>query len=155
MLVLLAGVLGASWLSTRWNAQQGPWEQLPARVGECGVGRGWQACAIDGDTIAIAARGGAPARRVRLYGFDAPELDGACPAERSRALLARAELSRWLSAGPVTLDGGTDPPRDRYGRELRRARRTSPGSGSEWLDDHMVAAGLAHREGPGRAGGWC
>lgn len=153
--LILAVVFAVSWAVTRWNEQRGPWEALPSRVGECGTKGSGPVCAIDGDTIWLAARDGAPARRIRLTGFDAPELAGACPAERALASKARAELAGWLSSGPVSLDGGADPPRDRYGRELRRARRDAPGGGIEWLDDHMVEAGLARREGPGRAGEWC
>lgn len=154
-LLLIAAIATASWLAVRWNEQRGPWQALPERIGECGTPNSGPACAIDGDTIWLAPRGEVPARRIRLTGFDAPELVGACPAERALALKARAELSGWLSGGAVSLDGGAEPPRDRYGRELRRARRADPGGGGEWLDDHMIEAGLARREGPARAGGWC
>lgn len=152
--MLLAGVLAASWAITRWSNDRGPWERLPARVGECGIGRGWTACAIDGDTLSI-ARSDGPPRRVRLLGYDAPELDGACAAERALALRARSELATWLSDGRAELDGGADPPRDRYGRELRRARRSGADGESEWLDEHMVRAGLARGEGRDRDTGWC
>ncbi|KLE34127.1 thermonuclease family protein [Aurantiacibacter luteus] len=94
-------------------------------------------CVVDGDTLRIGER------RVRLTGFDTPEIEGACPAERVKAVEAREELLRWLNAGPFELDGGADPERDKYGRELRAARR-----GSDLLADHMLAAGLAH------GGGW-
>ncbi|ANY19216.1 hypothetical protein A6F68_00687 [Tsuneonella dongtanensis] len=153
-IALLALVLGASLLVTRWSARQGPWETLPARIGVCGSAASWQACAIDGDTLSIAAPGGVR-RRVRLTGYDAPEIDGGCLAERQLAVRARAELALWLSERPARVDGGADPPRDRYGRELRRARRIDGNGRSEWLDDHMVAAGLARRDGPGVAAGWC
>lgn len=151
--VLVVAIFGASWWVTRVNERRGPWEDLPARVGECGSGGDWAACALDGDTLYL--RSGGEAGRVRLIGFDAPELDGGCPAERALALRARADMAAWLSTAPAALDGGAAPPRDRYGRELRRARRMLPGGQIEWLDDHMIEAGLARGEGSARAGGWC
>ena len=95
-------------------------------------------CVIDGDTVAIGQR------RVRLTGYDAPEMDGACPAESAKAREARDELHRWLARGRFTWTGGEDPPRDRYGRELREARR-----GDDLLAEHMVSAGLAGEMGWG------
>ncbi len=93
-------------------------------------------CVIDGDTIRIGKR------RIRLTGFDAPELNGQCPAERTAARQAQAELVRWLALGPFQLDGGDDPPRDQYGRELRAARRLAPSGELQLLSDHMIAAHL-------------
>jgi endonuclease YncB( thermonuclease family) len=91
------------------------------------------------------------ARRIRLTGFDAPELDGACPAEREAALKAKRALHEWLARRPFEWNGGADPPRDRYGRELRRARR-----GPDELADAMIGRGLAVRGGRGApVAGWC
>ncbi|MGE5952954.1 MAG: thermonuclease family protein [Qipengyuania vulgaris] len=95
-------------------------------------------CVIDGDTLAIGQR------RVRLTGYDAPEMNGDCKLERAKANQAKAQLHRWLSRGPFTWTGGEDPPRDRYGRELREARR-----GDDLLSEHMVSAGLAGEMGWG------
>lgn len=103
----------------------------------CGEG-GSSACVIDGDTVAIGRR------RVRLTGYDSPELDGACEAERVAALAARRELHAWLAKGRFSWTGGTEPPYDRYGRELREARR-----GADLLSDHMIDAGLAQGSGWG------
>lgn len=94
-------------------------------------------CVVDGDTIRIGDR------RIRLTGFDAPELEGECPAESEAARQAQAELARWLALGPFQLDGGESPPRDKYGRELRAARRLSPSGEMQLLSDHMIAARLA------------
>ncbi|QPC98930.1 thermonuclease family protein [Qipengyuania soli] len=82
-------------------------------------------------------------RRIRLTGFDAPEMDGACAAERTRAQEAKRALHAWLAGGPFEWNGGADPPRDKYGRELRAARR-----GKDELADHMIGLGLAE------GGGW-
>ncbi len=101
-----------------------------------------EACVIDGDTLAIGKR------RIRLTGFDAPELDGECEAERQLARVARDELAAWLSLGPFEMDGGAAPARDRYGRELRAVRR-----GGEALADIMVERDLARPSGQDR--GWC
>ena len=110
----------------------------------CGT-KGSGPCVIDGDTVAIGQR------RVRLTGYDAPEMDGACEAERATALKAKAQLHRWLARGPFTWTGGEDPPRDRYGRELREARR-----GDDLLAEHMVTAGLAEEMGWGaKTIDWC
>lgn len=94
-------------------------------------------CVVDGDTIRIGER------RIRLTGFDAPELDGKCPAESEAARKAQAELVRWLAIGPFQLDGGDDPARDQYGRELRAARRLASSGDTRLLSDHMIAARLA------------
>ncbi|EDL49580.1 thermonuclease family protein [Erythrobacter sp. SD-21] len=135
--VLLALVLAA------WFALREP-VAPPERVDEvamtfrlCGeAGRG--PCVIDGDTLAIGQR------RVRLTGFDAPEMDGACEAERAKAARARDALLSWLDQGRFHWTGGTEPPYDQYGRELREARR-----GDDLLADHMIAAGLAEGMGWG------
>ena len=102
-------------------------------------------CVIDGDTLAIGNR------RVRLTGYDAPEMDGACKLEVAKANRAKLELHRWLARGRFEWTGGTEPPYDRYGRELREARR-----GDDLLADHMIAAGLAEGSGWGASAvDWC
>ena len=102
-------------------------------------------CVIDGDTLAIGNR------RVRLTGFDAPEMDGACKLEVAKANRAKLELHRWLAKGRFEWTGGTEPPYDRYGRELREARR-----GDDLLADHMIGAGLAEGSGWGASAvDWC
>ena len=102
-------------------------------------------CVIDGDTLAIGKR------RVRLTGFDAPEMDGACKLEVAKANRAKLELHRWLARGRFEWTGGTEPPYDRYGRELRGARR-----GDDLLADHMIGAGLAEGSGWGASAvDWC
>ena len=98
---------------------------------------------IDGDTIAIGKR------RIRLTGYDAPELDGACEAERTKALEAQAELSRWLSSAPFEMEAGDERPYDQYGRELREARR-----GGQLLAEHMHALNLAEQDLWGFDDGW-
>lgn len=102
-------------------------------------------CVVDGDTIRIGER------RIRLTGFDAPEVEGACQRESDLAIAARNELHRWLALGPFELSGGAEPPRDQYGRELRAARRREA-----YLADVMVSAGLAESAGWSVGGNaWC
>jgi endonuclease YncB( thermonuclease family) len=121
---------------------EGQWDAVERQFALCGNGSGAAACVIDGDTLAIGAR------RIRLTGYDAPELDGACEAERRLAQVARGELAAWLNLGAFEMEGGADPPRDIYGREWRAARR-----GGEELADTMVERDLARRSSLDR--GWC
>ena len=69
---------------------------------------------IDGDTIEVRAHlwlGLELTTHVRLWGIDAPELDGGCPAERDLAKSAREFLARSLSP-TLALQ---DVRRDKYG----------------------------------------
>lgn len=144
---LLCAIAGAV-LVMRMPSFGGEWQELEMRFTLCGE-RGSHACVVDGDTVIIGR--GSAARRIRLTGFNAPELNGQCPAESALALQSRKALRDWLNTGPFTLDGADDPPRDQYGRELRAAKR-----GGEWLSDTMIEAGLAQSTGWGTArGGWC
>ena len=95
MLLLVAG----AWLLLRDVLQPPPpVSAVDMRFGICGEGAS-AACVIDGDTLAIGQR------RVRLTGYDAPEMDGACEAERAKATEARMRCpAGWrgaASAGPA------------------------------------------------------
>lgn len=143
----------ARWRAARWQGSGGDWQAQDAgRFALCGEGRGKGRaanCVIDGDTVMLGQR------RVRLTGYDAPEIGGACEAERLLARRAQLALRDWLNRGAFELDGGADPPRDLYGRELRGARR-SDAMGQEWLAEAMVEAGLARTTGWGAGeAGWC
>lgn len=152
--LVVAAVLAGSLLIARWQGfggdLGGDWQvQGSGTFVLCGEGRRAARCVVDGDTVMIGAR------RIRLTGYDAPEMDGACEAERLLAARARAALHDWLNRGPFALDGGDDPPRDAYGRELRAARRDDA-AGQQWLADTMVDAGLARTTGWGAGeAGWC
>ena len=107
--------------------------------------RASSACVIDGDTIMIGKR------KIRMSGYNAPELAGECSEEKSLALESRGALVQWLNAGPFLMSGGDVPPYDKYGRELREFRR-----GNDWLADVMIRGGLAQQSGWGFVrGGWC
>ncbi len=110
---------------------------------------GWPASAeriaqvIDGDTV-VTARG----EKVRLMGFDTPEIRGECPRERAMARQATAMLQH-LAASGLTLERRG---RDRYGRTLVTA--TTPGDSD--VAATLIRAGLAHPYGGrGPRGGWC
>lgn len=155
---LLSGLLiGAAWWLTSgpgWGLGEtlrsqfgigADWSEGNARFAICGE-RSARACVIDGDTVVIGDR------RIRLTGFDAPELDGECEAERLLARQSREALKEWLNRGAWQMDGGDEPPRDLYGRELRAVRRVS-GQQVEWLDEAMTQRGLARRD--RSDAGWC
>ncbi|WP_165853521.1 thermonuclease family protein [Aurantiacibacter aquimixticola] len=140
---IAAAILLAIWAAQRFGLGDGTWDEVAQSFPVCAEQWRDAGCVIDGDTIAIGER------RIRLVGYDAPELDGECEAERTAAARARTELAEWLSSRPFELDGGADPPRDRYGRELRSVRR----DGRD-VADHMIARGLAHQDRWGFASDW-
>lgn len=146
--LVLALILALAAVLTRWQGG-GDWQvEQGGAFALCGAKRATR-CVVDGDTVMLGQR------RVRLTGYDAPELNGACEAERLLARRAQVALRDWLNRGPFQLDGGADPPRDQYGRELRAARRDDA-AGQEWLADTMVEAGLARTTGWGAdEPGWC
>ena len=135
--VLLALLLGFWLLPNEREAQPEALELVDLSFRLCGEA-GSGPCVIDGDTLAIGQR------RVRLTGFDTPEMDGACETERFKAAQARDALLSWLDQGRFHWTGGAEPPRDRYGRELREARR-----GEDLLAEVMIGAGLAEGSGWG------
>lgn len=130
------------------------WVKVSTRFTVCGVGPREEGCVVDGDTVLIGA--GVNRRRIRLTGFDAPELDGACAVESALARTARTRLNQWLGEGTFEWDGGEDPPRDQYGRELRSARRVAADGSKETLAEHMIASDLAANNGWGKPPkDWC
>lgn len=154
--VLTLIVMIAWWFIFRPIAQEQGWVTVEDQFALCSGGSGERqpGCVVDGDTVVIGF--GSERRRIRLIGFDAPELDGACPAERQLAIAARDQLHGWLAEGPFEWNGAEDPPRDRYGRELRRARRVEPDGTRVDLAETMIASGLAATSGWGaRPRNWC
>lgn len=143
------------WFAVRPIADEQGWVAVDQRFSLCGAGERTEACVVDGDTVRISPRGARP-RRIRLTGFDAPELDGACEAERQLGRQAREALLAWLEEGPFEWNGADDPPYDQYGRELRKVRRQRRGGSPEYLAQAMVDAGLADASGWGEAQtDWC
>jgi endonuclease YncB( thermonuclease family) len=87
---------------------------------------------VDGDTVVTAS-----GEKVRLMGFDAPEMHGECPHEERMARAATALLLRLAASGLNLERHG----RDRYGRTLAIAR-TPAGEG---VAEALIRAGLARR----------
>lgn len=138
---VLLGILLGTWLFVEDRVRPPEeWVNVHTRFELCGAGAS-SACVIDGDTVRYGHLRND--RRIRLTGFDAPEMDGACEAERVKAREAKRVLHAWLAKGPFEWSGGDDPPRDKYGRELRAARRDH-----DSLAEHMIGLGLAE------GGGW-
>ncbi len=154
--VLALIVMCLWWFVFRPIASEQGWVPVTRGFGVCGQGNAGasQACVIDGDTLAIGF--GRDARRIRLIGFNAPELDGACPAERELALQARSALHDWLDQGQFEWNGSDQPPYDRYGRELREVRRVDGEGKRDYLAEWMVSRGLAVESSWGsEPGDWC
>lgn len=154
-LILLIAILALWWFVLRpINEANEGWTPPPLTFGLCGAKGAGRACVIDGDTLHI--RRGKDIRRIRITGFNAPELDGACEAERRQALAAKRALHAWMAQGTVEWDGGTEPPFDQYGRELRSLRRPDGKGGYEELADYMLTTGMAAPSGWGTSPkDWC
>lgn len=144
-LMLLGLFLLIAWYFSRWQGPswiQGEFEMVSARFTLCSE-RYSQHCVVDGDTILIAKR------KIRLSGYDAPELEGACAQESQLARKAGRALRDWLNQGPFVMSGGDDPNFDKYGRELRETHRRGGNGARRYLADHMIHAGLAEGSGWG------
>lgn len=155
MPILLLFVMAVWWIGFRPVSNEQDWVRVDDSFGLCGAAAPRRAgCVVDGDTVVIGF--GSQRRRIRLTGFDAPELNGACDAESRLAITARDRLHQWLDEGPFEWSGGAEPPRDQYGRELRAARRIAQVGRPERLADMMVEAGLASESGWGTVQiDWC
>ncbi len=137
-------VIGLSTLVIRYTGISGEWEPVDTRFTLCGE-RGSKGCVIDGDTIMLGRR------KIRITGYNAPELQGECEAETMLARRSRDALRDWINEGAFEMSGGDDPPFDQYGRELRELKR-----GDTLLADYMIDQALAQESGWGfTRGGWC
>lgn len=116
--------------------------RLRTMEGGCEVAR-----VVDGDTVRLVCDG-RRAERVRLIGFDAPELfSPQCPAEKRAAEASRDALARMVEGRPVEVAFvGTD----KYRRPLVDMR-----VGDERVATRMVAEGHGRRYLGGLRGGWC
>ncbi|AWW73505.1 hypothetical protein CD351_03570 [Erythrobacter sp. KY5] len=152
--VLALIVMAIWWFAFRPMLHERGWVEVDEHFVICGSGESAPGCVVDGDTVVIGF--GAERRRIRLIGFDAPELDGQCASESQFALTARDRLFEWLAQGPFEWNGDASPPRDQYGRELRSARRILPDGSREYLAQTMIAGGLASESGWGSSPqDWC
>lgn len=105
----------------------------------CGSGKRIN-CIVDGDTIWV--RG----EKIRLEGFNAPEMNGSCDRERRMAIQARDELRRALNGREFMIERNGQ---DRYGRTLATIR-----VGGRDVGDGLISKGLAH-EWRGYKESWC
>ncbi len=144
--ILALIVLAGWWFGIRPIASEQGWVQVSANFPVCGEGSSQaQGCIADGDTLIIGF--GKERRRIRLTGFDTPELNGACAAERKTALDAQIALYDWLAHGSFEWNGADTPPYDQYGRELREVRRVRSDGKTEYLAETMIGRGLAAESG--------
>ncbi len=152
--IFLLIALSVWWFGVRPFAEPRDWQKVDERIALCGERDSAAACVVDGDTIIIGFS--SEQRSIRLTGFNAPELDGACEAERRKANEARLALHTWLAKGPFEWDGGPEPPRDQYGRELREVSRVNGDGERESLADTMIDNGHASDSGWGASPiDWC
>ena len=153
--VLALAVMTVWWFGFRPIAMEQGWIEVTEEFALCGAGGPRaEGCVVDGDTVIIGF--GSERRRIRLTGFDAPELEGACEVESALAQSAKVRLHEWLGQGPFEWNGDLEPPRDQYGRELRAARRVLDDGAREYLAETMIASGLAAESGWGTSPhDWC
>lgn len=116
------------------------WRTGPARpMPICSTGKRVN-CVVDGDTIWL------DGEKMRLEGFNTPEMDGVCELERQLAVQARDRLQNLISGRALTV---TRNGKDRYDRTLA----TIKVSGRD-VGESLIADGLAHRW-QGRKESWC
>ena len=106
---------------------------------------------IDGDTLAVRAHiwlGQEVETLVRLFGVDAPELKGKCPAERDAAQRARQALSDKVAGGAVAL---RDIRFEKYaGRVMSRIEANGADVGRALIADGVVRSYWGRKR-----EGWC
>lgn len=152
--VLLLIVMAAWWFGIRPIAHEQGWVRVDQEFSLCADRGSTDACVVDGDTVIIGF--GENRRRIRLTGFDAPELEGACEAERALAVKSRDALHDWLERGPFEWNGADEPPYDQYGRELREVRRVGSDGSREYLAETLLDRDLAAESGWGaEPQDWC
>ncbi len=96
---------------------------------------------IDGDTIKIGAE------KIRLMGFDTPELDAGCRREKRLALKAQERLRSLIDNGKLTIRRHGE---DRWGRTLAYVRTDGRDVGSI-----LISENLARPYEGGKRKGWC
>ncbi len=140
---LATGLLAAAGLAGCAPAPLGPEALAGGAPTGCRVGR-----VIDGDSVAIVCDGDEGETRVRLAGFDAPEIfRPRCAAEADRGFAAKAALERMLAEAEEISVG-------LVGKGRRRPLVRIAVDGRD-VADRMIAAGLArpsHRTG---GADWC
>jgi endonuclease YncB( thermonuclease family) len=164
-MLLLCGALALAFGIGRWSASGTPAPRAGAQVAAnvpgaapfamVGSYRATISRVIDGDTVEARVPiwlGQEIITKVRLRGIDAPEIAGACGAERAQAEAARERLATLIANGPVTL---TEIGPDKYsGRIVARLMTGAPDNLSD-AGALLVSEGLARRYSGKRREGWC
>ncbi|MEP3279573.1 MAG: thermonuclease family protein [Stappiaceae bacterium] len=96
---------------------------------------------IDGDTIKIGSE------KIRLMGFDTPEMDARCTREKRLALKARDRLTVLIGRGELTINRHGE---DRWGRTLAYVRSQGQDVGTV-----LIKEKLARPYEGGKRQGWC
>lgn len=138
----LLAVLAVSAAAVGWVGPPGvvpPGEPITLEVSDVTV--------VDGDTVRV--RGVLSGERIRLVGFDTPEVfDPDCPDEEELGRFATASLEGMLrGAGRIELT--LEPGRDAHGRGLGR-----PAAVDRDVGDRLIMRGLARPDEDPR-GNWC
>ena len=107
--------------------------------------------AIDGDTIlrTTVERRTLSTEKIRLHDVDAPELHGACEAERVQAVAARDLVADRLAAAAV-IEVQSIPRRDKFGRTLAVVLVDGVS-----LSEILLQAGLARPYHGEKRKSWC
>lgn len=98
--------------------------------------------AYDGDTFRYGNE------RFRVIGYDTPEINGKCVAERMLAVKGKDRLQELLHQGPVTIE--RSPKKDVYRRTLATVK-----IGGADVGQLLISEGLAVPIKTTRFKGWC
>ena len=90
MPILALIVMGVWWFVIKPITQEQGHVRVETGFALCGEGARQKACVVDGDTVHIGF--GSDRRRIRLTGFDAPEIDGAVYLRNVAATLAAGDI---------------------------------------------------------------
>ena len=97
---------------------------------------------VDGDTLLLIC--GGVAHKVRLLGYDTPEIyHPLCPAEKLAGEQATSLMRRLVASGPVT--GVSFQGHDRYGRDLARVKIAGQDVATIMLRSDLARPYAGHR----------
>ncbi len=167
-LALLGGALIAAFGLGRWSSATpvtAPAEAVPAvstaaapathEPLHIGAYRAHVTRVIDGDTVEARIPvwlGQEIITKIRLRGIDAPEMAGACGAERTQAEAARERLAALIGDRPVML---SEIGPDKYsGRVVARLHTGQPDAPVD-AGAILISEGHARRYNGKRRDGWC
>jgi micrococcal nuclease len=152
VLGLVAGAMIAPVMASRSGGEPPPTSGPPATVSVRGAYTAEALRVIDGDTFEARVHvwpGLAITTKVRLRGIDAPELNGRCPAERTKAEAAREALRAVISEGDLTV---LRVSLDKYGGRVLADVVTSRTSD---VAQALLLRGVARAYAGGRRENWC